>query len=106
MDLEARQLKSFLIPILRHASLKWKPRNQAIKDATPERGMRKCAICGKIDHYSGYNVDHKEPVVSVKDGYVDWNNYIPRLLCCKEGWQIICIPCHEKKTEEEDKERK
>jgi len=54
------------------------------------------------------NMDHKEPVVpleSFKRGSWDWDEFINRLFCEEEGFQLLCAKCHDIKTKEEDKKR-
>jgi hypothetical protein len=46
-------------------------------------------------------VDHIDPVVSVNDGFQDWNEFIARLWCDKSNLQRVCDTCHDKKTAEE-----
>lgn len=59
-------------------------------------------IKGKVNH------DHIEPVIAVsgfRNTDWDWHEYIERLFCEQEGFQILCSDCHSKKTKEEDKKR-
>jgi len=51
-------------------------------------------------------VDHIEPVVDIKRGFVSWDEYIKRLLVEKKGLQVLCRDCHDKKTKEERGQRK
>ena len=48
-------------------------------------------------------VDHINPVVSIQDGFIDWNEFIKRLYCGKENLQVLCKPCHKIKTKNERK---
>ena len=51
-------------------------------------------------------VDHKEPVVPVDGSDISWDEYIFRTFCPPEDLQILCTPCHKKKTYEENRERR
>lgn len=43
-------------------------------------------------------MDHKIPVGQFKD----WNTYVDNLFCDEDNWQVICKPCHDIKTKEEN----
>jgi len=60
--------------------------------------QRQCEVCGAWVGSTKIVVDHREPVVSVDDGFNDWNEFIARLWCDKANLQRICDPCHDKKT--------
>jgi 5-methylcytosine-specific restriction endonuclease McrA len=99
-------LKRFLIPVLRRATYRWKPRDEALKEARVERGNYKCAICGEIFKRKEIVQDHIEPVIDVEKGFTDWNDYVLRMFPDKDGFQILCKPCHDAKTIMEDELRK
>lgn len=63
--------------------------------------QRQCEVCGSWVGSTKISVDHKEPVVSVSDGFVDWNEFVARLWCPKENLQRICDSCHNTKTQTE-----
>jgi len=94
--------KSFLIPTLRRASLRWYARNQAYKDARLVRGVYICAGCKEQVGRKEIIVDHINPVVPVDKGFTNWHDYIIRMFCEPAGFQILCNKCADKKTEEED----
>lgn len=50
--------------------------------------------------------DHIDPIISVKEGFVDWNNLVERMFCPEENWQKLCKTCHDIKTKKETQERK
>ena len=112
---EAR-MASFIKGGLRTLSRKWKPKYTAISLANvgrrfdPKTGKDsyryKCASCGDSFKSSDVQADHIDPVVSIEDGFVDWNVYIKRLLCEVENYQILCIACHAVKTSTEREQRK
>jgi len=63
--------------------------------------QRQCEVCNNWESSSKMAVDHKVPVVSVDDGFQDWNEFIDRLWCDKGNLQRICDTCHDKKTSQE-----
>lgn len=89
--------KSFAITALRRASLRWEPRNEAMKKARIERGMYKCAVCANIFHRKEIQLDHKIPVVGL-EGFAGFDDYISRLFCEEDGFQVICETCHTAKS--------
>jgi hypothetical protein len=104
-------LKSFLINRLRRASFAYPPRTQAMQEARVERGIYRCAYCVKegkdiLWKAKQVKVDHIQPVVDPAVGFIDWNNFISRLFCEKEGFQILCEAHHHAKTEQENLGRK
>ncbi len=68
-------------------------------DLTPP----KLLIKGKVA------IDHKSPVIplkSFKRPPWDWDEYILRMFCDDSGFQILCKSCHDKKTKQENEERR
>lgn len=63
--------------------------------------QRQCEVCDQWVPSSKMAVDHINPVVSVDDGFNDWNEFIARLWCDKKNLQRICDDCHDKKTASE-----
>lgn len=99
------KLRSFLVPKLRRISYMWEARKLAQGKARVERGRYKCAHCKEIFGNKEIALDHVVPVVG-SDGFEDWNNYIARLFCDEDGFQVLCHSCHTIKTNEENTERK
>lgn len=97
-----KKLKKFLISVLRRATYKWQDRNEALKEARIERGTYICASCKELFGPKEIVIDHIIPVVSTKDGFIDWNEYVKRMFVEKDGFQILCNPCHDGKTAIED----
>ena len=95
-------LKKFLIPVLRRATYRWKARDEAYRAARKERGRYECASCKELFGPKEIDMDHVDPVVSLKDGFIDWNTFIDRLFPEVTGWQVLCKLCHELKTIQED----
>ena len=112
-------LKTFVINVLRRASYKWKPKSEALSLAKEKVGeystgrakyAYRCRACGGLFKRKEINVDHIDPVVPLK-GFksgleFDFNEYIVRLFCKKEGFQVLCKPCHDKKTKKENQIRR
>ena len=74
------------------------------KDGSRAKKDAVCYLCNVCDQYKGSTkvaVDHKEPVISVEDGFIDWNTFVERLFCAPENLQVICDECHQKKTNKE-----
>ncbi|MGH7974921.1 MAG: HNH endonuclease signature motif containing protein [bacterium] len=65
-----------------------------------------CKACKLWVGSTHVEVDHIIPVIEVNDqGFVDWNTYVERLFCGPENLQVLCDPCHDKKTHEEQQTR-
>ena len=109
------KFKAWIIALLRHGTMRFPPRNEVLQAARTERKTNKatgklawhskCNKCKKEFPSSKIVADHIEPVVDVKTGFIDWNTYIDRMFCSKEGWQAICSTCHDKKSAKERKQR-
>lgn len=99
---------NFIKNTLRRSSYRWSPRGEAEKAARISRGLYRCRVCEGEFARKDVELDHVEPVVPInvswmdEDGNPDWNIFIRRLFCEKEGYQIICKRCHENKTAIED----
>jgi hypothetical protein len=60
-----------------------------------------CNICGEWKRStkgSKVVIDHIQPVVDPKVGFVDFNTYFRRMWCDKSNLQKSCNECHRKKT--------
>lgn len=95
-------LKTWLIPKLRRLSLMWPPRNEAKKLARVSRGVYKCAKCQELFKDKETRMDHIHPVVDVTIGFEDLGKYVESLFVYENGWQCLCLKCHDEKTEQED----
>lgn len=113
-----KNLEQWLIPRLRNISRYWPEKNFALnaakvkvhigfyKNGNPEyKVMVKCACCELLYVVEDIQMDHIKPIVSM-DGFKDWNEYIPALLCYRDLWQALCKPCHYIKTQAENEERR
>lgn len=63
-----------------------------------------CAACEQWFMDKEVQVDHITPAGSLKD-YKDLPGFTKRLFCEPEDLQILCIPCHQQKTNRERKRR-
>lgn len=83
---------------LRQHSVKWPPRNYAMRLARVERGLYKCASCEDSFKSTQVQLDHIEPVVNIKEGWKSFDSFIERLFVPAEGFQVLCKSCHQQKT--------
>lgn len=96
-----KRVDSFVKSILRRGTLKWKPRNDALKAARIAHGKYICAECKQITRRKDIQLDHKLPVIDIKTGQED--KY--RLYSPNENWQVLCLSCHDTKTRLENEMR-
>jgi hypothetical protein len=71
-----------------------------------------CGVLGKAQvpkaNPKGYVrvwVDHKDPVVPL-DRYPDWKEYIDRLFCSPDNFEVLCQSCHDDKSRAENEMRR
>jgi 5-methylcytosine-specific restriction endonuclease McrA len=116
-----QSLKTWLIPKLRRISIYWpqiqKARDKAkvflqiglYKNGNPE--FKRFFVCQNPDcgilcpNESDGAVDHIIPIVNIKDGFTNWDDYINSLFCDSNNLQFICKICHDNKTFLEDQQR-
>lgn len=121
-------LTKYLIQVLRKSFLRtpWYSiaKNKA-KEYYKAKGKTKdlirvgyrCAKCKRFFEGSTAKVavDHINPVVEPKTGWVDFNTYIDRLYCDYSNLQVLCNysglldgvkSCHSQKSKEENKIRR
>lgn len=67
-----------------------------------------CNVCGEIVPRWTTDVDHIEPVIPITTHFEDMPlaQAVDRMWCSIENLQIICTPCHDKKTSLESEARK
>ena len=86
---------------LRRASLRWKPRADALKEArrpyTGENKRRKweyqCSVCGEWCNGKDVQADHIKPCGTLTC-YDDLPKFVERLFCEVDGFRVLCKPCH------------
>ena len=109
------RFRSFVTSALRAASRRWPVKYKALKAAFTGRQVNaktgklamhyKCAKCKKLFVAADVQVDHVQPVVDPKKGFVGWDVYIDRMFCEIENLQVLCRSCHAVKTADEKKQR-
>jgi len=109
------RLKTFITSVLRGGYRRYPPKYEVLKEASVGKKLNKktnrqalhyvCAECKKEYPGKEVNVDHINPVVCPKEGFVDWDVFIKRLFCEKDNLQVLCSGCHDKKTLKERKSR-
>lgn len=106
---EARY-RSFITSALRGATRRWGPISDVLKKARTSRGFYRCNGCGeevpaskKVNgrRVKNIHVDHINPAVDPREGFVSWDKFIARLFCEAEDLQALCEDCHKIKTDEE-----
>lgn len=112
---EAR-FRGFIVSALRAASRRWGQKYASLDLAFTQRKTNnktgllakhfKCASCSCEFIASDVQVDHINPVVDPKVGFTTWDEYINRMFCEVDGYQVLCKPCHKVKTDREKSERK
>jgi 5-methylcytosine-specific restriction endonuclease McrA len=110
------RFRSFVTSALRAASRRWPVKYKALKAAFAGRQVNaktgklamhyKCAKCKKLFVAADVQVDHVQPVVDPKKGFVGWDVYIDRMFCEIENLQVLCKSDHTIKTDQEKLERK
>lgn len=105
------RINSFITSVLRAGARRWPPKYTTLADAYV--GMRHnpktkrdskhylCASCQGEFPAKEVQVDHIKPVVDPKTGFTTWDDFINNLYCGKENLQVLCVPCHKKKSKEE-----
>ncbi len=103
-----KDIRRFLIPVLRRASLRFKlkdktyPRTTAKQNARIDRGLYKCASCEQGFKEKDTIVDHINPIISITGDTYSWDDFINGLFVPADKLQILCTSCNEIKTLTED----
>jgi 5-methylcytosine-specific restriction endonuclease McrA len=100
-----KQLRRFVIPLLRRKSLHWPGRQEAKRDARRERGLYECFNCKQLFGPKEVEMDHKKPVINVKTSFTNFDDYIKSLYCDKSNFTCLCKSCHSIKTQIENERR-
>lgn len=98
--------KAFVISTLRRASYRWYGRTEAFRAGRIERGLYECASCKGHFKNKQIRLDHRIPVVSISEGFTNWDDYINRLFCDSSNYQILCLQCDKAKGNIEKEQRK
>lgn len=123
MSIPAR-FRGKIISALRKLTYSWEPRKKVLEAAKVAPATYLCNKCGAWAYKGASDknylyikednpeeniirekvcVDHINPVVDPKVGFVNWDTYINNMFCPEENLQVLCNPCHDKKTKEEKK---
>lgn len=107
--------KAKIVAALRLLHRQWHPKKEArkrdtvkvqvgtFKNGKPKYLNKcKCAECGTLIPPKETNMDHLDPVVSVEDGFQDWNTFIDRMFVSSDEYQTLCKPCHKVKSKIEN----
>lgn len=110
------RLKSFITSTIRAGFRRYPPKYEALKLAKVGKKVNessgrlaehyRCRGCSKDFPASQVQVDHISPAVSPEEGFTTWDSFINNLYCDVSNLQVLCIPCHSKKSSEERKIRK
>ena len=110
------RLQGFIIGVLRAGHKRWPFKYEVKNEAKTEKRINEasgrvaqfymCSGCQQEFTNKEVEVDHIDPVVDPKVGFVDWNTYIPRLFSPKENYQLLCKACHLVKSNKEKKKGK
>jgi len=110
------RVKSFITSVIRGGFRKWPSKYDALAAAKVGKMVNKatgrvaehykCAACLSLFPAKEVQVDHLDAVVCPEQGFVDWDTYIKRMYVAADGLQVLCKPCHLKKSNEERKQRK
>lgn len=101
---------SWIKKVIERASVKWPARAQALKKASRISQLsdkrtkfeRQCNHCKGWFKTSQIQLDHIEPKGKYsKETFFQW---LDKCLCPVSNWQVLCIPCHKKKTAQEQHE--
>jgi len=90
-------IRDVLFKVRREVPKYNKDGSRSKKDAVQYR----CNVCQQYVGSTKVSVDHISPVVSVNDGFIDFNTFIQRLFCDASNLQVICDGCHGTKTQAE-----
>ncbi len=109
------RINAFVMSVLRKGSTRWPPKWDVLEKAKTEKKKNPktgrlaqfytCASCGKEEVAANIEVDHIDPVIP-ETGFTTWDDVITNLFCSEDKLQVLCTPCHKKKSKEENARRK
>lgn len=89
---------SYIRSTVRGASRRWPEKTKAYRAARISRGIYECAMCKNKFKPKEVELDHIVPIVDPNDGFTTWDDYLMKLFCKAEDYQVLCISCHSAKT--------
>ena len=108
--------RGFIISLLRKGFSRFPAKYETLKKAFVGRKPNKatgrlaahykCAKCKKEFVKVDIEIDHIVTVVDIEKGFTSYDEYVDRLFCSPDNLQVLCKPCHRKKTLAEMKKRK
>ena len=103
--------KAFIISTLRGGFRRYPPKYEVLRKAcvgvmlNAKTGrMAKhytCATCIVPFPAKEVQVDHIEPIVDPLVGFINFDVFAEKLFCEEDNLQVLCKPCHLKKTKVE-----
>ena len=96
-------IRSALRSAFQKYPVKYHAKKRAMRD-TEEGARYECAACNELFRSGEVQVDHVVPCGSLKT-YEDLPQFVERMFCEVDGFQVLCKPCHQTKTNEERKQR-
>lgn len=102
---------SFVRSALRKAWVKWPPRYEVVKNARRAvKGKKykweiRCAICKKWWQQKHIQIDHIEPVGTLKE-YSHLPDFVRKLFVSSDKLRAVCKTCHQEITNKERKRGK
>lgn len=97
---------AFAKSVLRRASRMWYANKEVEAKHRVSRGVYFCGICGGHFKKKDMEKDHINPVVNTEGKKADMNTFVENLFCDTENMQMLCIPCHDQKSQTEQQLRK
>ena len=94
----------FIRSALRSAFMRRAPKHEAKRLSKLAYNQYECAECKGVFANKEVEVDHLVPAGSLKT-YDDLPGFVERMFCEADGFQVLCKPCHQAKTNEERKSR-
>jgi len=81
-------------------------RRKCIKLASSKDGKtRLCAHCEKFKQPYDCQVDHIVPIGKGPKTLIEFVRWLKKLCCPVKNLQVLCKPCHKKKTKKERKKK-
>lgn len=90
---------------LRRLSRFWPPATEALNKAKVAPGRFQCASCDGVFKRDEVHRDHIEPA-EPPAGLTSTLELFERLFCFADGYQILCISCHNEKSALEGERRR
>ena len=101
---EARYF-GFIRSTLRAGFTRCGPKHEAKRKAKTGYNAYTCCACGDTFGNKDVEVDHITPAGSLKT-FADLPGFVERMFCEADGFQLMCKPCHQLKTNAERTARK